>query len=214
MTTRRADRSAPAPSRLLLGLLSLTLVLALALALALGMAGCAAPVQAQPRTVETGLGGLAAAESEGWPPWLHALGKTATFEAVASIDTFVLGTWWAGNQTIGGGFALVSVATASLAYYLHERAWTRWGPDPNVEAPEELGVYKMVTYRIVSAVRLITLTYLLTGSALVSGAYVAANTVIDSVIYYGNDLAWGYWGPPVRRDGAAVSPSNDEWAEK
>jgi len=156
----------------------------------------------------------ARADSEGWPPWLHALGKTTTYEAFASIDTFLLGSWWTGSQAIGGGFTAVSIATASLAYYLHERAWVRWGPDPNTASAEELGLYKMVTYRIVSAVRLMTMTYLLTGSLLISGAYVAANTVIDSVIFYGNDLAWAYYGPPVRKDGTAAFSSNDKGMER
>lgn len=167
--------------------------------LATALASPPRAVWAQPQTLAVQDSTEPSDGAAGWPPWLHALAKTATYETLASVDVFLFGTWWTGNQTIGGGFALASAATAALAFYMHERVWTRWGPDPNTAVPEELGLFKTITYRIVSAVRLITMTYLLTGSALVSGAYVAANTVVDSIIYYGNDLAWSYYGPPIRQ---------------
>lgn len=135
------------------------------------------------------------------PGWLHALAKTATYESLASIDALVVGLWWSGDAVTGGLFAGASAATAATAYYLHEVAWNYFGSDPNAADPAVLGLWKTLTYRVVSGARVLTLTWILTGSPAVSGAYVLVNTVLDATIYYGNDLAWGWWGPPVEHLG-------------
>ena len=99
------------------------------------------------------------------------------------------------------GVAAIAAATAATAYYLHELAWNAFGPDPNQADPRSLALWKTITYRVVSASRVLTLTWLLTGSPAVSGAYVVINTVLDAAIYYGNDLAWARFGPPVEHLG-------------
>jgi len=132
------------------------------------------------------------------PAWFHAVEKTITYESLASIDALVVGLWWSGDGVTGASFAVISALTAASAYYLHELTWNALGPDPNSADPQVLGLWKMITYRVVSATRVLGLTYLLTGNAMVSGTYVVINTVLDSAIYYVNDLLWAWLGPPVQ----------------
>jgi uncharacterized membrane protein len=67
----------------------------------------------------------------------RSLIKTLTWRVLATSDTFAIGYLVTGNVAWAGSIAGIEVATKLVAYYFHERAWSRvkWGrADTTVEA--------------------------------------------------------------------------------
>jgi len=56
-----------------------------------------------------------------------AAAKTCSFAVVHMSVAFTVAWALTGDWRIGGALALVEPAVNTLAYYLHERGWTRWG---------------------------------------------------------------------------------------
>lgn len=61
----------------------------------------------------------------------RSLAKAATWRALASLDTFLLGFLVTGEPLAAGAIAGGEVLTKMGLYYLHERGWAavRWGHD-------------------------------------------------------------------------------------
>ncbi|HEY5789260.1 MAG TPA: DUF2061 domain-containing protein [Gammaproteobacteria bacterium] len=53
--------------------------------------------------------------------------KTFTFAAVHFCVAFSVGYLMTGSLLVGGAIALVEPAVNTVAYHLHERAWSRIG---------------------------------------------------------------------------------------
>jgi uncharacterized membrane protein len=51
--------------------------------------------------------------------------KTMSFAAVHFTVAFTVGYLMSGSVLVGGAIALVEPAVNTVAYYLHERVWTR-----------------------------------------------------------------------------------------
>lgn len=55
------------------------------------------------------------------------LAKTITWRIVGTIDTMVIGWLITGSVKIGMAIGGVEVITKMILYFLHERAWYKWG---------------------------------------------------------------------------------------
>lgn len=53
--------------------------------------------------------------------------KTLSFAVVHFTVAFSLGYLLTGSVLVGGTLALLEPALNTVAYHLHERAWSRWG---------------------------------------------------------------------------------------
>ena len=49
--------------------------------------------------------------------------KTITWRIVGTIDTMLIGWFISGDPTVGLSIGGLELATKSLLYYFHERAW-------------------------------------------------------------------------------------------
>ena len=59
--------------------------------------------------------------------------KTATFASVHFSVAFTVSYLLTGSAAIAGAIALIEPAANTVAYFFHERAWTRWNArDRNV----------------------------------------------------------------------------------
>ena len=70
--------------------------------------------------------------------------KAASWRALGSIDTFMLGWFFTGHAGVAGAIAGTEVITKIALYYFHERIWTsiHWGlarPADEVAPPEVQG---------------------------------------------------------------------------
>ena len=55
--------------------------------------------------------------------------KAASWRALGSIDTFLLGWFFTGHAGVAGAIAGTEIITKIALYYFHERIWTsiHWG---------------------------------------------------------------------------------------
>jgi len=58
---------------------------------------------------------------------LRHLAKTFTWRIVGTIDTILLGWLVSGDATVGLTIGGLEMVTKMILYYLHERAWFRYG---------------------------------------------------------------------------------------
>ncbi len=131
-------------------------------------------------------------------PWKIGLGKTFTYRIAASIDALVVGYLYTGSLLGGGGIALFNAVVSSTLYDLHEMGWSSYGPDPQQVDPVQLGLWKTISYRCVSIANVLATGMFFTGNFWLSSGLALGNAVIDSTIYFFHELAWSYWGPPLK----------------
>jgi uncharacterized membrane protein len=55
------------------------------------------------------------------------LAKTITWRIVGTLDTMILGWLITGDLKIGLAIGGTEVVTKMFLYFLHERAWYKWG---------------------------------------------------------------------------------------
>lgn len=135
----------------------------------------------------------------GATPWERAFYKTLTYEFLANAsDVVILSALAGGVGSVGAGFMAVNVLSAATAYYTHEMVWSLLGPPPD-EASGLTVAAKTVTYRVVSTSRSFGLAYLFAGDASVASAFALAGNIADTLIYIGNEYAWGVLAPPPRQ---------------
>jgi uncharacterized membrane protein len=147
-----------------------------------------------------GTGGKVAENSEGVAAWVVSQGKTVTYRLAASLDALIVGYLYTGSLLGGGGIALLNAVISSVLYDLHEIAWNDYGPDPQTD-PAGIALVKTVSYRMVSIANVLTTGLFFTGNFWLSSGLALGNAVIDSTIYFFHELAWSYWGPPIRKAG-------------
>jgi uncharacterized membrane protein len=58
---------------------------------------------------------------------IRHLAKTITWRLVGTIDTILLGWLVSGDVTVGLTIGGLEMVTKMILYYLHERAWFRYG---------------------------------------------------------------------------------------
>ena len=141
-----------------------------------------------------------AAETQPISVWAYALYKTITYETVANIaDIPLYNTMMVGAEASAGLFTAVNVATAAMAYYIHELAWNIYGPSEqeSQSTATRVGLEKLIVYRVVSTTRNLVLGYAFTGNATATLGFALINNAVDIVVYIGNEYAWYVYGPPV-----------------
>ena len=141
-----------------------------------------------------------AEESEPLSVWTYSLYKTITYEFFANLADIPLYQMVVGATPAGAGlFTLVNVTTAAAAYYAHEVLWNFYGP-PMQESPEtaiEVGIEKVIVYRVVSTARNLALVYAFTGAVSATVTFALISNVADATIYAANEYGWYAWGPPL-----------------
>ena len=58
---------------------------------------------------------------------IRHLAKTFTWRLVGTVDTILLGWLVSGDATVGLTIGGLEMVTKMILYYLHERAWFRYG---------------------------------------------------------------------------------------
>ena len=58
---------------------------------------------------------------------IRHLAKTVTWRVVGTVDTILLGWLVSGDATVGLTIGGLEMVTKMILYYLHERAWFRYG---------------------------------------------------------------------------------------
>jgi len=168
-----------------------------------GWIACGSPVYAQALVAQAPADALveplAPTNTEGVAAWVVSQGKTVTYRVAASVDALIVGYLYTGTLLGGGGIALFNAVVSSILYDVHEIAWNDFGPDPQID-PTRIALVKTVSYRMISIANVLATGLFFTGNFWLSSGLALGNAVIDSSIYFFHELAWSYWGPPIRRE--------------
>ena len=138
--------------------------------------------------------------------WKYSLYKTITYETAANLaDIPLYNTMMVGAVASTGVFTAVNVATAAMAYYVHELVWNLYGPSEkeSESTAARVGFEKLLMYRVVSTTRNLLLGYAFTGNASATLGFALINNATDIVVYISNEYAWYAFGPPV-----AIAPDD------
>jgi uncharacterized membrane protein len=141
-----------------------------------------------------------AQEPEPLSVWTYSLYKTITYEFFANLADIPLYAWVAGVPVAGTGlFTAVNVTTAAAAYYVHEVLWNVYGPpmQESAETALEVGIEKVIVYRVVSTARNVVLIYAFGGTLSANITFALLSNVVDATIYAANEYGWYAFGPPV-----------------
>ena len=126
--------------------------------------------------------------------------KTLTYETVVNLaDIPLYRVLLGGTAASTGLFTVVNVATAGVAYFGHELLWNIYGPSER-ESPStavDVGIEKVLLYRVVSTARNLALAYFFTGNPATSLGFALVTNVLDGSVYIANEYAWYVYGPPI-----------------
>lgn len=140
--------------------------------------------------------------------WERALGKAFSYELLANLtDVAIMIALTGGVSAVGPTFIATNLLTAVAANYAHEAVWTLG--DPPADDAEELTVTaeKAITYRLVNLTRSTALGYVFSGDAAVALAFALTGSLVDSVIYVANEVAWNTYAPlPHGPRAVAITP--------
>ncbi|MGQ9368983.1 DUF2061 domain-containing protein [Azospirillum sp. ST 5-10] len=139
--------------------------------------------------------GPARAEASAAPPAVdRTLAKTLTYLGLSALNNFAFGALRYGDLASGGVFALVSITTEPVVYYVHEAAWAALLPHTGLSERDAVPA-KTASYTVVNAARVLANGWVLTGSATAAVGFLVFNVIGDSVSYAVNDLAWAHLFP-------------------
>ncbi len=116
------------------------------------------------------------------------LAKTMTWRIVGSIDTMVIGWIISGNPLIGLSIGGTEVITKMIFYFLHERAWAKYGYKKNTSVKRHLA--KTISWRIIGTIDTTLLAWIITGDPLVGLKIGGVEVVTKMVLYYLHERVW------------------------
>jgi len=113
--------------------------------------------------------------------------KTITFAAIhftiATSITYLL----VGDFLLGSMIAMIEPSINTVAFYAHEKVWqhSAW-----LQRHKGAARIKTVSFAVVHFSVAFSVTYLLTGDALVGGLIATLEPAVNSVAYYFHEKVW------------------------
>ncbi|MCO6499393.1 MAG: DUF2061 domain-containing protein [Vicingus serpentipes] len=123
------------------------------------------------------------------------LAKTITWRIVGSIDTMIIGWIVSGNHLIGLSIGGTEVITKMVLYFLHERAWLKYGykrdsQGKRKEMSRKRHIAKTFTWRIVGTIDTMVLAWLIAGDPMVGLKVGGIEVVTKMILYYLHERLW------------------------
>lgn len=122
------------------------------------------------------------------------LAKTMTWRIVGTIDTMIIGWLVSGNILIGLSIGGTEVLTKMILYFLHERAWFKYGYQKGNKDKNFLSrqrhLIKTVTWRIIGTLDTMLLAWLISGDPMTGLQVGGIEVVTKMVLYYLHERAW------------------------
>lgn len=122
------------------------------------------------------------------------LAKTMTWRIVGTIDTMVIGWLVSGNVLVGLSIGGTEVITKMILYFLHERAWFKYGYVKDAEGKSSISkrrhILKTITWRGVGTIDTMLLAWLITGDPTTGMQIGGIEVVSKMVLYYLHERVW------------------------
>jgi len=126
----------------------------------------------------------------------RSIAKAISWRATGTLDTFVLSWLITGHAATAGGIALTEVFTKIALYYLHERAWARFGRPPAGREAHARSLAKAISWRATGSMDTFLISLVFTGQLSTAGGIAATEVVTKIALYYLHERAWALvsWG--------------------
>ena len=122
------------------------------------------------------------------------LAKTMTWRIVGTIDTMIIGWVISGNPLVGLSIGGTEVVTKMILYFLHERAWFKYGYRKDVKGKNIMSIKrhlaKTVTWRIIGTIDTMLLAWLISGDPMIGLKVGGVEIVTKMILYYLHERAW------------------------
>jgi uncharacterized membrane protein len=122
------------------------------------------------------------------------LAKTMTWRIVGSIDTIIIGWLVSGEPLVGLSIGGTEVITKMVLYFLHERAWFKYGFRKDSQGNNIMSIKrhlaKTVTWRMVGTLDTILLAWIISGDPMTGLKVGGIEVVTKMVLYYMHERVW------------------------
>lgn len=122
------------------------------------------------------------------------LAKTMTWRIVGTIDTMIIGWLVSGEPLIGLSIGGTEVITKMILYFLHERAWFKYGYKKDVKGKNIMSIKrhlaKTVTWRVIGTIDTMLLAWLISGDPITGLKVGGIEVVTKMILYYLHERAW------------------------
>ena len=122
------------------------------------------------------------------------LAKTMTWRIVGSIDTMIIGWLVSGEPLVGLSIGGTEVITKMILYFLHERAWFKYGYRKDNEGNNIMSIKrhlaKTVTWRIVGTIDTMLLAWIISGDPMTGLKVGGIEVVTKMILYYIHERVW------------------------
>lgn len=113
--------------------------------------------------------------------------KTLSFAAIHFSVAFTIAYLLTGNILMGGLIALIEPAINTVAFYFHEKAWNGFARLKRVNDSAKI---KTASFAVMHFSIAFSVSYIITGSALVGGLMAALEPSVNTCAYYFHERLW------------------------
>jgi uncharacterized membrane protein len=132
----------------------------------------------------------------------HSAMKATTFKIGSTITNVAVLSYAAGDLAAGTGLAAFFLGASWLLYTTNDYLWDTYSPPPVKQTQDQAfdatadvwrNTGKFFTYKpVIASVKLATL-YAYTGSGVVAGVFGTATVLINTGVFYANNMAWDWY---------------------
>ena len=113
--------------------------------------------------------------------------KTITFAGLHFSVAITVAYLLTGDFLLGSLIALIEPSVNTVAFYFHEKLWQEM---PILKRYSEYTQLKTTSFAIAHFSVAFSVTYLLTGDALIGGVMATIEPSINTVVYYFHEKVW------------------------
>lgn len=122
------------------------------------------------------------------------LAKTMTWRIVGSIDTMIIGWLVSGEPLIGLSIGGTEVITKMILYFLHERAWFKYGYRKDGKGNNIMSIKrhlaKTVTWRVIGTIDTMLLAWVISGDPITGLKVGGIEVFTKMILYYLHERVW------------------------
>ncbi|MEK7530444.1 MAG: DUF2061 domain-containing protein [Patescibacteria group bacterium] len=129
----------------------------------------------------------------------RSVAKSVTWRLISFLNTSLVGVVVSGSPIQGLSIGIAEILTKTVLFYFHERLWlgVTYGRKVVITADGYLAVelhtrtfLKMMSWRVIGTLDTLLISYLITGSVVVSLSIGVIEFVTELVLYYIHERSW------------------------
>jgi uncharacterized membrane protein len=121
------------------------------------------------------------------------LAKTMTWRIVGTIDTMIIGWLVSGDPLVGLSIGGTEVITKMILYFLHERAWFKYGYSKKAHGTKmsrKRHILKTFSWRLIGTIDTMLLAWLISGNPMIGLKVGGIEVITKMVLYYLHERVW------------------------